>query len=69
MNEVIKEQPDITAAKMAQFIQDIEELKAEINTKNKQIDYYERLQRDFATVGPMKSQLDNLMKLLQEKDA
>ena len=69
MNEIIKEQPDRTAAKMAQFIADIEELKAELNQKNKQLDYYERLQREFATVGPMKSQLDKLMKLVQEKDA
>ena len=69
MNEIIKEQPDRTAAKMAQFIQDIEDLKAELDHKNKQLDYFDKLQRDFVSVGPMKSQIDKLMKLVQEKDS
>ena len=35
MNEIIKEQPDRIAAKIAQYMKDIEDLKNEVDEKNK----------------------------------
>ena len=60
MNEVIKEQPDRTAAKMAQYIKDIEDLKDELNKKNEKIDSYEMLKQEYSNVGPMKQHIEKL---------
>ena len=68
MNEVIKEQPDLTAAKMAQFVKDIEELKDELNIKNNKIYLFETMQKEFATVGPMKEHIEILQKIVSLKD-
>lgn len=60
MNEVIKEQPDLTAAKMAQLVKDIEELKDELNVKDNKIYQFEKMHKEFANVGPLKDHIEIL---------
>lgn len=42
MNEIIRDQPDRTAARMAQYIQDIEDLKQDLNEKESELAYFHK---------------------------
>ena len=49
-------------------MQDIEDLKNELNDKAQQIAHFTELQSEFALVGPMKNHIDQLTKMVYNKD-
>lgn len=68
MNEVIKEQPDVTAAKMAQYVADIDELKSQLDSQNLLIARMTKQQQEFVSVGPLKMHIEHLQEMLHDKD-
>lgn len=54
---------------MAQFISDIEDLKRELSESNQLVNFYEKQQSEFKSVGPLKNHIDKLTNLLHEKES
>ena len=67
MNEIIREQPDKIASKMAKMTKDIVELKMEITKNELVIQDYRKQELDLANIGPLKIHLEDLEFQLTEK--